>query len=267
MDSSNCRGNSVTPLLVGLVVLVGLAGFFVSCVHFCACNGVPDPVTIRPPMAPSRPDVYAPPQGRAVDPGPSPPSPATQAHEKEPEKTPEPAPGVRSANPREDFQKAPTWEGRRDAILAMSASEARTHRAFLLEVLEGTDFDAVRFTALDKLEECARNQPTGLWLTAKLAERLSFEPKTVMRYGILCALSHLYEDQPGESAFVFDVMSQSLSRDAEGKVRGNAARILGNYFEPTRSVPILTSALESEKDAKVRAEIERALMQARVRKK
>jgi hypothetical protein len=214
-------------------------------------------------------------QGRtastARDPGPPaiqpPPSPATQALANGPEKTPDPAQGVRSPNPREGFQKAPTWEGRRDVLLALSAAESNTHRAFLLEVLEGTDVDAVRFTALDKLEECARRQTSSLWLTAKIAERLTLEPRRVIRYGILCALSHLYEDQPGESGFVFDVMSQSVSGDAEGNVRGNAARILGNYFEPARSVPILTSALESEKDAKVRAEIERAIAQARLRKK
>jgi hypothetical protein len=183
------------------------------------------------------------------------------ASKKEQEIAPQPVAPSRS--PREDFERAGTWEERRGVIQAIRATNADAQRNFLLEVLEGKDVDSVRFAALDKLEECAKGQASTLWLASKLSERLGVEPRRVLRYGTLTALSHLYEDHPVENSFVFDIMVQSLSRDAEGSVRGNAASVLGVYFDSARAVPVLTSALEAEPDAKVRAEIERALIQAR----
>lgn len=152
-------------------------------------------------------------------------------------------------------------------IVALTPAEAVRLRDFLWSVLGGKDVDAVRFSALDKLEEGARSQPSSLWLASKLCGQLQLETKGALRYGFLDTLAHLYGDHPEENGFLFDVMVQSLSRDAEGKVRGNAASILAVHFDPARSIPALTSALQAEQDAKARTQIERALKQAQIRRR
>lgn len=152
-------------------------------------------------------------------------------------------------------------------IQALSAEEAYKQRDFLLGIVRGKDVDAVRFAALDKLEEGARRQASSLWLASKLSEQLQIEQKGSLRYGFLDTLAHLYGDHPGENGFLFDVMLQTLAHDADGKVRGNAASILGVNFDPQLSIPLLTSALQAEQDVKARAQIERALNQAQIRKR
>lgn len=158
------------------------------------------------------------------------------------------------------FKEATTWEARRHLIQSIPTEAIEKVYPFLFEVAEGTDVDAVRSAAVEKLEDLALRDATGDWVTRRFCARLPLEPRAVIRYSILNSLGHVYMKHPETNSFCFDAIADRMVQDEAANVRANAARVLG-YFDRERALSTLRFALEQEKDPEVRTAIQRRISQ------